>query len=158
MGGGQSYTGEGKKTLWSYCPKQKQQVCAPRKRQADVLGGNRAFSGGVVRAVGGGGGTLSFIAALSSWQSRFKVSIARHSGPRLPTSQPVRPCQGPLLPAPAPFLPPLHNCPGNCGVIDCITCWRLWRCLINSWKMQNKLLEKQRERKKSTHMARVGRV
>lgn len=41
-----------KKPLWSYCPKQKQQVCAPRRasrthKRQDVLGGNGAFKSGV---------------------------------------------------------------------------------------------------------------
>lgn len=70
-----------------------------------------------------GEGTHCPLWLYSLWHCLFKVSIACHSGPQPLTTQPVHLRQGPLLPlAMAPFSPPLHNYPGNCGVIECITC------------------------------------
>lgn len=72
----------------------------------------------------GGGG-----AHHPSCHRRFKVSITCLSGP--PTTNSTTSPPLPRSSSSLPSLLPLHNYPGNCGVIDCITCSKETLALFN---------------------------
>lgn len=131
-------------TLYSYCPKQKAGLSTQKSHihsgiRVSEQYGRLSVSNSVCGCLCtrecmflAGEGAHRPLQLHSHWHCHFKVSIACHSGSQTLPTQSIHLCQGPLHPCATALLsPPLHNYPGNCGVIDCITCSQEALALFN---------------------------